>query len=156
MEDNIKTDNISNEKELANRQEYPLLYSLKYVLDFYFGEISVETILNMSAVNTAGFTSEIAIDVIEEVGLNSAYKDIDAKDIPSHFFPCIVIDKEDKPFVLLKKDKDIYLWDPIKHKEVQESKAFLKNFQKAILVFRNPNKEEILDKKERKTGFGHL
>lgn len=146
-------ENIENNNEISQREEYPLLYSLKYILDFYFGEISIDTILNLCATTSKGFTPEIAIDVIQEVGLSAVSKDINALDIPNHFFPCIIIDENDKPFVYLKKDRDIYLFDPITQKQVQEAPIFLKNFKKAILVFRNPNKKETLDKPRDKSWF---
>lgn len=65
-------DEISQNEEY--REQQPLLYSLKYILDFYFGEISIDTILNLSATSVKGFTSEIAIDVTNEVGLNAVEK----------------------------------------------------------------------------------
>jgi len=142
-------------EETLNKNEYrkeqPLLYSLKYILDFYFGDISIDTILNLSAVSNNGFTPELAIDVANEVGLSALQKDISAFDIPNHFFPCIIFDKRDKPFVLLKKDtNNIFLYDCVEDKQIKEKKSYLKNFKKAILIFRDKKKEELLkqDRKE--------
>lgn len=148
----IIEDKITLDKEIS-REEYPLLYSLKYILDFYFGDISLETILNLSAVSNEGFTNELAIDVVNEVGLTSVQKDIDALDIPNHFFPCIIFDKNDKPYVYLKKDKDIYLYNPITNQQEIQNPNYLKNFKKAILVFRDPKKQELLEKAKTKDWF---
>lgn len=153
MEEIINNKNIPNIEEQLTREEYPLLYSLKYVLDFYFGDISLETILNFSATTNAGFTPEIAIDVANEVGLAAVQKDISAEDIPNHFFPCILIDKNDKIYVYLKKDRDVYLYDPITNNQVKENISFLKHFKKAILIFRDPKKEEILKDSRTKDWF---
>ncbi len=147
---------IENERivdEIENREDFPLIYSLKYILDFYFGEISIDTILSLSATTSKGFTPEIAIDVVTEVGLTGVEKKIDANEIPTHFFPCIIIDKNEKPYILQKKEKDIYLFDPILNKQIKEKPSFLKNFKKAILVFRNPKKEKILDETKNKDWF---
>ncbi|WP_108064228.1 type I secretion system permease/ATPase [Poseidonibacter lekithochrous] len=147
---------IESEKivdDIENREDFPLIYSLKYILDFYFGEISIETILSLSATTSKGFTPEIAIDVVNEVGLTGVEKEIDANDIPTHFFPCIIIDKNEKPYILQKKEKDIYLFDPILNKQIKEKPSYLKNFKKAILVFRNPKKEKILDESKNKDWF---
>lgn len=147
---------IESEKvidEIENREDFPLIYSLKYILDFYFGEISIDTILSLSATTSKGFTPEIAIDVVTEVGLTGVEKEIDANDIPTHFFPCIIIDKNEKPYILHKKEKDIYLFDPVLNKQIKEKPSFLKNFKKAILVFRNPKKEKILDETKNKDWF---
>lgn len=135
------------------RKEHPLLYSLKYVLDFYFGEISIDTILSLSATSNKGFTSEIAIDVANEVGLSSVEKTIDATDIPTHFYPCIIFDKDKKPFVLLKKDKDVHIYDPINNEKRKEKLSYLKNFKSAILIFRDPKKEKLLEQTRNRDWF---
>lgn len=140
-------------EEQKNREDFPLLYSLKHVLDFYFGDISIETILNLSATSNRGFTSEIAIDVSTEVGLTAVQKDINASDIPAHFYPCIIFDKNDTPYVYLKKDRDVYLYNPITNEQIKENPSFLKHFKKAILIFRDPKKEKILDETRSKNWF---
>jgi hypothetical protein len=56
---------IKFEDSPLNREKYPLLFSLKYILDFYFGEISLNTIVSFSAKSNKGFTQELAIDVIK-------------------------------------------------------------------------------------------
>jgi len=147
-----KEENIELQEE-KNREDFPLLYSLKYVLDFYFGDISLETILNLSATSNKGFTSEIAIDVANEVGLTAVLKEINASEIPNHFFPCIVLDKNDKPYVFIKKDRDIYLHDPVTNEQLKENTNFLKHFKKAILIFRDPKKEKLLDETRSKNWF---
>ena len=153
MEDlGISEENL-NLKEQKQREDFPLLYSLKYVLDFYFGDISLDTILNLSATSNSGFTPDIAIDVANEVGLTALHKDIDASDIPAHFFPCIVIDKNNKPYVYIKKDRDVYLYDPVTNQQIKENPSFLKHFKKAILVFRDPKKEKLLDETRSKSWF---
>jgi len=139
--------------ENNQRHEYPLLYSLKYILDFYFGDISIDTILNLSATSSSGFTKDIALDVINQVGLSAVSKDIEALDIASHFLPCIIVDKDGKPYVYLKKDRDVHLYDPVTNTQITESVNFLKNFKSAILVFRNPKKEEVLDQTRNKDWF---
>ncbi len=153
MEELLRSEEKFDLKEQKQREDFPLLYSLKYVLDFYFGDISIETILNLSATSSKGFTSEIAIDVANEVGLTAIERKIDASEIPSHFFPCIVIDKNDKPYVYIKKDRDIYLYDPVTKEQLKENPSFLKHFKKALLVFRDPKKEKILDETRSKSWF---
>ncbi|WP_320033717.1 type I secretion system permease/ATPase [Halarcobacter sp.] len=140
------------EKE-AYKEEYPLLYTLKYILDFYFGDISIDTILNLSSISNNGFTSKMVIDVANEVGLSAVEKDIDGFDIPSHFFPCIIFNKENKPYVLLKRDKEVSLHDPITGKTLKEDVSFLKHFKKAILIFRDAKKEQLLDIERSKDWF---
>ncbi len=153
MEQNLNSE-INNEiEEQKQREDFPLLYSLKYILDFYFGDISLETIQNFSAKSTLGFTPEIAIDVANEVGLSAIEKDILASEIPSHFFPCIILDKNDNPFVYIKKDRDVYLYNPKTKEQIKENPSFLKHFKKAILIFRDAKKEKMLNETRSKSWF---
>ena len=144
---------IKFEDSPLNREKYPLLFSLKYILDFYFGEISLNTIVSFSAKSNKGFTQELAIDVIKEVGLFGVARDMKALDIPNHFLPCIIFDEKDSPYILRKKSKECYLYDPITNSEIKKDISYLKNFKKAILVFRDPKKEKILDEIKGKDWF---
>ena len=141
------------EDTTLNREEYPLLFTLKYILDFYFGEISLNTIVSFSAKSNKGFTQELAIDVIKEVGLFGVARDMKALDIPNHFLPCIIFDEKDSPYILRKKSKECYLYDPITNSEIKKDISYLKNFKKAILVFRDSKKEKILDEIKGKDWF---
>ena len=144
---------IKFEDSPLNREKYPLLFSLKYILDFYFGEISLNTIVSFSAKSNQGFTTELAIDIVREVGLTAVARDIKALDIPNHFLPCIIFDDSNIPYVLKKKGKECFLYDPIKNEEIRKDNNYLKNFKKAILVFRDPKKEKMLDEIKDKDWF---
>ncbi len=144
---------IKFEDSPLNREKYPLLFSLKYIVDFYFGEISLNTIVSFSAKSNKGFTQELAIDVIKEVGLFGVARDMKALDIPNHFLPCIIFDEKDSPYILRKKSKECYLYDPITNSEIKKDISYLKNFKKAILVLRDSKKEEILDEIKGKDWF---
>ena len=139
--------------ELYDRSEYSLLYSFKNILDFYFGDISLETIVNISAASSEGFTSELLVDACLDVGLTCVEKEINAEDIPKHFFPCILFDKNGKDFVLLDKNKEVHLYDPIKNEKIIQKISSLKKYKKAILIFREPHKETLLDESRSKDWF---
>ncbi len=153
MEETLNTELNNELTEQKQREDFPLLYSLKYILDFYFGDISLETIINLSATSSSGFTPEIAIDVANEVGLTAIERDMSALEIPSHFFPCIVIDKDNNPFVYIKKDRDVYLYNAKTKEQIKENPSFLKHFKKAILIFRDAKKEKMLDESRSKSWF---
>ncbi len=134
---------IENSSEITPK-EFPLLFSFKYILDFYFGDISLDIIITLSANTNAGFTKEIAIDVAHEVGLYAISKQMNTVDIPAHFLPCIVFDKEDKPFILLSKAKEATLLDISTNEKQIVENSFLKNFTSVILIFRDKKKSELL------------
>ncbi|PHO12650.1 hypothetical protein CPG38_06770 [Malaciobacter marinus] len=138
-------DNVEDIDEKISPKEYPLLFSFKYILDFYFGDISLETILTLSANSEKGFTNQTAIDVAHEVGLYAVYKDISAFDIPKHFLPCIIFDKENKPFILTNKAKEASLLDISTNETITIDSSKLKEYKKAILIFRDKNKSELID-----------
>ncbi|PHO11022.1 hypothetical protein CPG37_00825 [Malaciobacter canalis] len=137
-------DNLENIDEKISPKEYPLLFSFKYILDFYFGDISLETILTLSANSEKGFTNQTAIDVAHEVGLYAVYKDISAFDIPKHFLPCIIFDKENKPFILTNKVKEASLKDVSTNETITIDSSKLKEYKKAILIFRDKNKSDLI------------
>ena len=153
QEINVEQGEVVFEDTSLNREEYPLLFSLKNVLDFYFGDITLNTIISFSAKSNEGFTSELAIDVIKEVGLIGVARDIKALDIPNHFLPCIVFDEKENPYVLKRKGKECVIYDPISNSEIKKDSNYLKKFSKAILVFRDPKKEKILDELKGKDWF---
>lgn len=137
-------DNLENIDEKISPKEYPLLFSFKYILDFYFGDISLETILTLSANSEKGFTNQTAIDVAHEVGLYAVYKDISALNIPKHFLPCIIFDKENKPFILTNKAKEASLLDISTNESITIDSSKLKEYKKAILIFRDKNKSDLI------------
>ncbi|MCT7470792.1 type I secretion system permease/ATPase [Aliarcobacter cryaerophilus] len=153
QEKNVEQGDLVFEDNNLNRDEYPLLFALKNILDFYFGEISLNTIISFSAKSNQGFTTELAIDIVREVGLTPVARDIKALDIPNHFLPCIIFDDSNIPYVLKKKGKECFLYDPIKNEEIRKDNNYLKNFKKAILVFRDPKKEKMLDEIKDKDWF---
>lgn len=156
MEDqelNVEQGEVLFEDNALNREQYPLLFSLKSVLDFYFGEISLNTIISFSAKSHDGFTPELAIDVVKEVGLIAVSRDMKAFDIPNHFLPCIVFDEKENPYVLKRKAKECFLYDPINNCEIKKDISYLKKFSKAILIFRDPKKEKILDESKGREWF---
>ena len=153
QEKNVEQGDLVFEDNNLNRDEYPLLFALKNILDFYFGEISLNTIISFSAKSNQGFTTELAIDIVREVGLTAVARDIKALDIPNHFLPCIIFDDSNIPYVLKKKGKECFLYDPIKNEEIRKDNNYLNNFKKAILVFRDPKKEKMLDEIKDKDWF---
>ncbi len=152
-DEKLDNNKISIEDNIETRKKFPLLYSLKYILDFYFGEISLDTILSFSPKSEQGFSRELLIGVATEVGLTAVEKNMNAFDIPTHFLPCIVFDNNDDPYVLLKKGKEPLLIDPVTKKEIRTSSSHLKKFKNAILIFRDSKDEKILDLPKGKNWF---
>jgi len=148
---------LEEKKKVTNSGEFqtdPLLIATKFILDFYYGDISLETIESFTPKNENGFDESCVTEVISNLGLHSLKKDINALEIPNYFLPCIIFDKENHPMVYLKKNgDDVYLYDPYEEVEKTISKNLLKNYSKAIIIFRDEKKKEYIDKEKKKSWF---
>lgn len=124
-----------------------LLPNFKYILDFYYGEVSIDTILSLDAVKDK-FDEDSIFTVCEQIGLVCIKKDINSQDIPSHFLPCIIFDKDNNSVVYKRNiaNKKIELYDSIKKESFEIPYSDLKNYTKIILIFREEKKKELLDK----------
>lgn len=132
---------------MNEEQSKNLLFNFKNLLDFYFGEVSIDTIMSFTP-NVEEINHDIIINVAHEMGLMALSRDINANEIPNYFFPCLIFDKNNNSFVLLNKtSKEATLYDSTKNEKIKIANKDLKNFTNAILVFRDKNKLELLDKK---------
>jgi len=148
---------LNEQKKVAKNSEFqsdPLLIATKFILDFYYGDISLETISSFTPKTQNGFDENCVSEVISNLGLYSIKKDITADEIPSYFLPCIIFDAENHPMVYLKKDgKNAYLYDPYEKIEKKIEKNLLKKYVQAIIIFRDEKKKEYIDKEKKKSWF---
>ena len=145
---------MEDKKENKVFQTDPLLIATKFILDFYYGDISLETIASFTPKNENGFDDFCVNEVVRNLGLHSLKKDINAAEIPNYFLPCIIFDKDNHPMVYLKKDgENAYLYDPFEKMEKTIDKNLLKNYTKAIIIFQDEKKKEYIDKERKKSWF---
>mgnify|MGYP000125551205 CR=1 FL=1 len=144
----------SQESTVDTFEDSLLLESLKKVLDFYYGEISKETILNFTHHDIDEFTPEMAVEVCTGMGLNSIVKENKASNIAQYFLPCIIMDKKGKPFVYLNKSmREVNLYNPATKEVETYPTNFLNNFTKTIFIFRDQKKSEFIDIDKTKDWF---
>ncbi len=148
---------MNEQKKVAKNSEFqsdPLLIATKFILDFYYGDISLETISSFTPKTQNGFDENCVSEVVSNLGLYSIKKDITADELPSYFLPCIIFDAENHPMVYLKKDgKNAYLYDPYEKIEKKIEKNLLKKYVQAIIIFRDEKKKEYIDKEKKKSWF---
>lgn len=147
-----------NQTKINNKnkefQTDPLLISTKFILDFYYGDISLETIASFTPKSEGGFDNLCVIEVISNLGLNALQKDIKGIDIPDYLLPCIIFDKFDHPMVYLRRiGNNIAVFDPFDNSEKTLDKKVLKDYKKAIVIFRESQKKEYIDKDKKKSWF---
>ena len=152
--DTIKSENSANEKVDTDNSKNRLLLSLKYILDFYYGSVSVQTILNFTPNTSEGFTNDMVIDVANEMGLNSIEKDMKASQVANYFFPCIVIDKAGEAFILVSKaNREATLINAKTNESIVHNIKHLDKYQKVILIFRDQKKSEFIEIDKNKNWF---
>lgn len=148
---------MEEKKQLNKNSDFqtdPLLIATKFVLDFYFGDISLETITSFTPKSENGFDESCVVEVVSNLGLNVLKKDINGYEIPEYFLPCIIFDKFNSPMVYLKKNgNNVYLFDPFEKLEKTIEKTMLKEYTSAIVIFRESQKKDHIDKDKKKSWF---
>jgi ATP-binding cassette subfamily B protein/ATP-binding cassette subfamily C protein LapB len=148
---------LEEKKQLNKNSDFqtdPLLIATKFVLDFYFGDISLETITSFTPKSENGFDESCVVEVVSNLGLNVLKKDINGYEIPEYFLPCIIFDKFNSPMVYLKKNgNNVYLFDPFEKLEKTIEKTMLKEYTSAIVIFRESQKKDHIDKDKKKSWF---
>lgn len=131
-----------------------LLTCVKNVLDFYFGDVSFDTINAFLIKSNDEFSISHALEILKNFNLTVLEKKISADSIPKHFLPSIILDSSNKPLVYLKKlgDKAI-VFDPLKQKECELDIKILKTYKKALLIFRDTKHIKQLESTEQKSWF---
>lgn len=126
----------------------PLLSCFKYMLDFYYGDVSLDTIVSLDALKNEDFNKESIFIVCEQIGLVALEKEINAQNIPNHFLPCIVFDEHNHPIIYQKNvaNKKIELFNIEEQKSIEIEFKELSAYQSAILIFREESKKDLLDK----------
>ena len=85
-----------NEKQKIEKsvdyQIDPLLIATKFILDFYYGDVSLETISSFTPNKDNGFDSSSVVTVVSNLGLHAIERDMKGTEIPDYFLPCIIID----------------------------------------------------------------
>lgn len=146
--DTVSSEDVTVEdpEKVKKFQDDHLLKSLKKILDFYYGEISTETILNFTHLNEEEFTPKMAIDVCFSMGLNAIEKGMNASEIAHYFLPCIIIDEHGNSFVYQNKSmREVTLFNPRTGENETHHSKYLKKFRKIILIFRDQKKSEFVD-----------
>jgi ATP-binding cassette subfamily B protein/ATP-binding cassette subfamily C protein LapB len=118
------------------------------MLDFYYGEVNIDTILNLDAVKDGEFNKASIFIVCDQIGLIALEKEMSAQNIPNHFLPCIIFDESDTPLIYQKNiaNKKIELYNAKEEKRFEIAFNELNHYKKALLIFREENKKKLLDK----------
>lgn len=146
---------IKEDRKNNTFQTDPLLVATKFILDFYYGDISLETINSFTPKSEHGFDEESVINVVTSLGLYGLKREIKVQDIPEYFLPCIIFDEMKNPLILLKRiGNTAHIVDPSSKEERKlEIDKDLKKSETAIVIFRESKKQELFDQQRKSSWF---
>ncbi len=78
-----------------------LLDSFRNILNFYYGNVALQTIDNLSQDSLKEFNISDIKNISKELHLNCSYNRVDPKIIEAHLLPCIAIDADDRAIVIV-------------------------------------------------------
>ncbi|OHD97881.1 MAG: hypothetical protein A3E21_01680, partial [Sulfurimonas sp. RIFCSPHIGHO2_12_FULL_36_9] len=129
-------------------EQNPLLKTYKYMLDFYFGDVSFDTILSLNPTKNEDFGIESLFIVSEQIGLVALKKEMIASNISNHHLPCVIFNKQNKPFIYQKNiaNKKIELYDADEEKSFEIEYKQLDQYKRALFIFREESRTNFIDK----------
>lgn len=132
-----------------------MIHSFKYILDFYFGDIPLSSILNLSAASLDEFGPSDILDVSSETGLITTVENTQAGNIAHYQLPCILFCKQQQACVLLEHDsKEAIIYDAKNKEEKKVPVSKLnKEFDTAIFFSQAQGKDETHEKKKSNSWF---
>ncbi len=129
-------------------EQNPLLKTYKYMLDFYFGNVSFDTILSLNPTKNEDFGMESLFIVSEQIGLVALKKEMIASNISNHHLPCVIFNEQNKPFIYQKNiaNKKIELYDADEEKRFEINYKQLNRYKRALFIFREESRTNFIDK----------
>jgi ATP-binding cassette subfamily B protein/ATP-binding cassette subfamily C protein LapB len=128
-----------------------LAIAFKKVLDFYFGDISYETITNLSNSGLESFDTDDALYIAKELSIAAGSQKLDIDAVPNYLTPAILIANDEQAYFVQQKSNDgciLYNHETEKN-ESYSTKEIKKNFKEIILFFRNPTEKNEFHEKSR-------
>lgn len=147
----MQLDNISNLPQTPSPYGDALFVAFKYILDFYYGDVGVDTIHTILAHDKEKAEIEDFARVAKDFALSYQESELTENIVGSHIFPVILTCKEDtlKTTVLTRIEEGIYeLYDPLTHLITQNTlQEIIKAYDTALYFYKDVKYSHILDPK---------
>ena len=147
----MQLDNISNLPQTPSPHGDALFVAFKYILDFYYGDVGVDTIHTILAHDKEKAEIEDFARVAKDFALIYQESELTENIVGSHIFPVILTCKEDtlKTTVLTRIEEGIYeLYDPLTHLITQNTlQEIIKAYDTALYFYKDVKYSHILDPK---------
>jgi len=117
--------------------------NVKFILDFYYGNIELSTIKIFTEGKEEKFDINDSIEIFQNFNLTTFERDISIKDIPQHFLPSIIFNEEQDSITLLEiKEQNALVYLPSENIKKEVSLKSLKKFKHALLIFKEIDKKK--------------
>lgn len=147
----MQLDNISNLPQTPSPHGDALFVAFKYILDFYYGDVGVDTIHTILAHDKEKAEIEDFARVAKDFALSYQESELTENIVGSHIFPVILTCKEDtlKTTILTRIEEGIYeLYDPLTHLITQNTlQEIIKVYDTALYFYKDVKYSHILDPK---------
>lgn len=147
----MQLDNISNLPQTPSPHGDALFVAFKYILDFYYGDVGVDTIHTILAHDKEKAEIEDFARVAKDFALSYQESELTENIIGSHIFPVILTCKEDtlKTTILTHIEEGVYeLYDPLTHLITQNTlQEIIKAYDTALYFYKDVKYSHILDPK---------
>lgn len=147
----MQLDNISNLPQTPSPHGDALFVAFKYILDFYYGDVGVDTIHTILAHDKEKAEIEDFARVAKDFALSYQESELTENIVGSHIFPVILTCKEDtlKTTILTRIEEGIYeLYDPLTHLITQNTlQEIIKAYNTALYFYKDVKYSHILDPK---------
>ena len=144
----------------GNKQSDTLLLAFKYILDFYYGDVSLATIQNILAHDKKQTSVDDLRYGSNDFGLHFEELELSSDMEHSHLFPCLVVSKTEEIAILTSFEEGlITLLDPItKQEEHMDIETLQQRFSTLLTFYKEVSYKNILthETKEKEWFWKHL
>ena len=132
---------------------HSLLESFRLILNFYFGNVALSTLENLSANPLDEFSISDIKNISKELHLNFRYSKVDPKALESHVLPCMAIDEDEDSIMIVAFEGDLVrVKKRFLNKEELITRAEFNEYYERFIFFSKKDSEyEKLDIGEKKS-----
>lgn len=130
------------------------LIATKYVLEFYFGKIDLETIHSFSNKKSDSFDAEDSLEILNSLELVVMQRRLKIEELAKHFFPSIIYDEKENVGVLLNiEDEKVTLFNANTNMQEELTLDEAKKYTQILLVFKDGKYTKDLEETQSRKWF---
>lgn len=146
---------ITTNTQAAKGQKDALLLCFKYILDFYYGDVGLETINTILAHESRHTEIDDVRYGAKDFGLNFEQAEFSSDIVETHVFPCVLANEQKEAVILLSlMDGMAEVYEPISQsKYKQDIFSLSSRFDSLLYFYKNIEYKNILNVEEKGTDW---